>query len=820
MQNHVPTTDWYDDPVPVEGDGGPSAEAGASAATRAAWSYTRRRAARLPRRPARPATRRPSSSSTATTTRPSSATSCSTRTPASSSSRRRCSIWSNRGPAPRAAADHQPERLPAVRLRPPGRAAAALLRAAHRGRRADRRPRPRTDRHAGRHASSTEAQLTPEQQQLLHDYRLVQYDFSIGERYAVDEHVVPVRAPSVDRSVLSQTAHDSAPPDLSSEVMSALRRRPGGRATRPRQPLRHRGAPGRAIRRRTVVLALVGMPMWALVCAGVLEAPLHASRVTGPAAGADRRGARQAAGRALVLWLVLVLLWCVTGRLWASMGILLGLTATLSAVNVAKMAILTEPLYPSDYQFLGSTSFLLEMVAPTSVVAGVLGLVLLAVGTVAAGRFMDRRYPRLRRTEDAGAWARLVGVRVLVGTIDHRRPRVRVAVQRAGQPLAPDLRRPGRRLAAVPAGAELPDERLHRRSVVQHPDRAHGLCLPTTAPRPCARSRPGTPARRPARRGSRPRGHRRRQRGARARRGVRRPVPAGAGRHAAGHDAADPRDHGGDVVGQHPGQPLRHRHLQHGVPGADRADHRPVQAVRQLAVPELHDPAPGLPLGRGLVHGAGPRAHRGAPVPRGHVPAGQDLPDARLRRVRPRRLADGLDRLEDSEYISDEAAFAEVREQIRDHEDPLLVNLVTMQNHVPAGDSYADPSTWTRRATPPCCGRWAATPAARSTPTRRSATSWTSSPQRRADSCRVLRGPLPGRPDRRGLPRQPRARTPRDAPCSSGPARDRTRVGSRSPARHSSSPTSSTWSASPCRPTTSSSPTWPSRSGSSAAAGS
>ena len=32
----------------------------------------------------------------------------------------------------------------------------------------------------------TEDELTPEQQRLLQDYRLVQYDFSIGERYAVD----------------------------------------------------------------------------------------------------------------------------------------------------------------------------------------------------------------------------------------------------------------------------------------------------------------------------------------------------------------------------------------------------------------------------------------------------------------------------------------------------------------------------------------------------------------------------------------------------------------------------------------------------------
>ena len=48
------------------------------------------------------------------------------------------------------------------------------------------------------------------------------------------------------------------------------------------------------------------------------------------------------------------------------------------------------------------------------------------------------------------------------------------------------------------------------------------------------------------------------------------------------------------------------------------------------------------------------------------------------------------DHLEDSDYISDEAAFNEVEHQIAVQERPLLVNLVTMQNHVPTADWYSD----------------------------------------------------------------------------------------------------------------------------------
>jgi hypothetical protein len=42
-------------------------------------------------------------------------------------------------------------------------------------------------------------------------------------------------------------------------------------------------------------------------------------------------------------------------------------------------------------------------------------------------------------------------------------------------------------------------------------------------------------------------------------------------------------------------------------------------------------------------------------------------------------------------YISDAAAFHEVERSIASHRDPLFVNLVTMQNHIPYADKYDDP---------------------------------------------------------------------------------------------------------------------------------
>jgi phosphoglycerol transferase MdoB-like AlkP superfamily enzyme len=48
-------------------------------------------------------------------------------------------------------------------------------------------------------------------------------------------------------------------------------------------------------------------------------------------------------------------------------------------------------------------------------------------------------------------------------------------------------------------------------------------------------------------------------------------------------------------------------------------------------------------------------------------------------------------KIDNSEFISDESAFDEVERQIDKSDKPLMVNLVTMQNHIPMADSYDDP---------------------------------------------------------------------------------------------------------------------------------
>ena len=67
---------------------------------------------------------------------------------------------------------------------------------------------------------------------------------------------------------------------------------------------------------------------------------------------------------ALVVWVLLLFLVSLTGRLWTAVGLLAVITLVLAAVNTAKMSILTEPLVPSDRAFVTTPGFLVSMVPP------------------------------------------------------------------------------------------------------------------------------------------------------------------------------------------------------------------------------------------------------------------------------------------------------------------------------------------------------------------------------------------------------------------------------------------------------------------------
>ncbi|KRB77225.1 hypothetical protein ASE01_10820 [Nocardioides sp. Root190] len=120
----------------------------------------------------------------------------------------------------------------------------------------------------------------------------------------------------------------------------------------------------------------------------------------------------------LVLWVVIGFLWAVLGRLWWSIGIVLSLVLTVGVANLVKIRIREEPVYPSDLDFVREPEFLTSMVSPVFLVVAVgvaVGVLVLAVRT---GRRMDARYPRPRWRQLPREQALAVlGMRVGVGVV-------------------------------------------------------------------------------------------------------------------------------------------------------------------------------------------------------------------------------------------------------------------------------------------------------------------------------------------------------------------------------------------------------------------
>ena len=117
----------------------------------------------------------------------------------------------------------------------------------------------------------------------------------------------------------------------------------------------------------------------------------------------------------IAVWLALLFLWSLIGRMWWSIGVLSAIVLPIAAANRIKISLREEPIYPSDVDFLSEPGFLGAFVSRGTAIVLVLVLVLLVGGCVLVGRRLARRYPRpsLRRLPRAHAVG-LGGLRALV----------------------------------------------------------------------------------------------------------------------------------------------------------------------------------------------------------------------------------------------------------------------------------------------------------------------------------------------------------------------------------------------------------------------
>ena len=99
----------------------------------------------------------------------------------------------------------------------------------------------------------------------------------------------------------------------------------------------------------------------------------------------------------LIVWMLVLLVLSIVGRLWITVGLVIVTTTLLAFAHHAKLALRLEPLYPSDLAVLADPGFLREMVGWSTSLALIGAISVVMVAAVVTGRFAERRLPRVRR---------------------------------------------------------------------------------------------------------------------------------------------------------------------------------------------------------------------------------------------------------------------------------------------------------------------------------------------------------------------------------------------------------------------------------------
>ena len=118
-----------------------------------------------------------------------------------------------------------------------------------------------------------------------------------------------------------------------------------------------------------------------------------------------------------VIWLIVLLLLSITGRLWLTAGLAFSATILLGVVNYQKLQLRQEPLYPSDWQMAAHPGFLTQMVGWTTVAFVALVLALILMIAVLVGRVMGRRFPRITRRSHPRLGKALILSRLALGVV-------------------------------------------------------------------------------------------------------------------------------------------------------------------------------------------------------------------------------------------------------------------------------------------------------------------------------------------------------------------------------------------------------------------
>ncbi|HEX6515036.1 MAG TPA: LTA synthase family protein [Nocardioidaceae bacterium] len=393
----------------------------------------------------------------------------------------------------------------------------------------------------------------------------------------------------------------------------------------------------------------------------------------------------------LVVWTLVLLVLSLTGRLWLTVGIT-GLVAVMVGfANYQKVSARLEPLYPSDLDFLGSMGFLAHMIGFATAAMLVLGVALLVCVALLLGRLVSRFFPPVRRRELPRHWLGLMALRVGVS-----------ALCLASLGYAAHFNSPGNKLrdAYVASGATWATWQQLRNyeqngfvaGLLHNLDRP-----PMERPDDYSAQTMRDLADRYTRLAAR--------------------LNQGRDPHAlddvnvvavlseafsdpsrlSGVDAAeDPiprtrrllrRTESGLLLTNQYGAGTANMEFET-LTGMSMAQFEPqVATPYQTVVPEFRR----FPSAVGWFRRHGHDAVAIHPYNTSMYQRGQVYPILGFQRFVHDTTMQSARTIEDNPFISDASAFAEVEHQIATHDRPLLVNLVTIQNHYPTAGEYSDP---------------------------------------------------------------------------------------------------------------------------------
>ena len=442
---------------------------------------------------------------------------------------------------------------------------------------------------------------------------------------------------------------------------------------------------------RTAVIALVGTFAVALFCNGLLDllqsgGDLHRLFTY----SLDEARLIFLLSSALV-WLALLGVVALTGRLWVTMGGFVAAAALVGMADAKKLELRQEPIYPSDLAFAGQAGFLTDMVGTGPVVMAAAFALLVLLVFALLGRIAARTYRPLRRRTDGRAWRRLAVARALtvavvlgcfsyVAQFNEPHNKVREAYEAAGSHWAfwfqkvnyarhgflggflynlnvpamvepagygPDtMRRLAEKYSALADrnnqardAAALDDVNIVvvLSEALSDPTRVEGVSLEED------------------------------------------PLP---------YTRELMRDTvSGDMLAQYFGGGTANMEFE-ALTGLSLSQFLPqMNTPYQMLVPET----PSFPSAVGMLTGQGHRAVAVHPYMTSMYKRYEVYPTLGFSDFVHDSTMQRSDRIDDNDFISDASAFDEVLHQIEESEDPAFVNLVTMQNHYPMAGKYDDP---------------------------------------------------------------------------------------------------------------------------------